>query len=53
MRSKVVVESEQALREWQADLGEIPDSYAKIVQTKVPGGPPQAEGAGAPAGAGE
>jgi cytochrome c oxidase subunit II len=53
MRSKVVVESEQAFREWQADLGEIPDAYANIVRTKVPGGPPQAEGAAAPAGAGE
>src|SRR5215216_1174848 len=36
MRSKVVVESEQAFREWRADLGEIPSNYAEIVKTKIP-----------------
>src|SRR5918995_783434 len=39
MRAKVVVESEQAFREWRADLGEIPANYAEIVETKVPGRP--------------
>jgi cytochrome c oxidase subunit II len=52
MRSKVVVESEGALRKWLADQDAIPPDYAEIAKTKVPGGPPQAEGAPSPAGAG-
>jgi cytochrome c oxidase subunit 2 len=52
MRAKVVVESEQAFREWRADLGEIPANYAEIVETKVPGRPAPGEQEPAPAGAG-